>query len=260
MIGRVLGYDAPNTDAVADRDASMTAHISTNSDQRPIGMPALGGLFAGGMPTLKKSTGISTGRVELSEGDRDSRRESTDWFGHLASHAPVMETPQTTFTSPPMSLAAVAEEPVTDLPKADNVQASMATTPMPPKEESIDSKVDFANGYRAKALWDYGALAPDQVSFAANDYLLTYPSKEVGNVDWVYGVSEKDENAKGWFPKAYIQQVPGRSTYMLLCVKRRRQFELSISLLSFCFLHSYRQIQGSSPVSLCCTERRRALG
>ncbi|KAG0052999.1 actin organization and endocytosis protein [Gryganskiella cystojenkinii] len=208
--GRVLGDEALNTNVAVEKDTSMAAHISANSDQRPMGMPALGGLFAGGMPTLKKSTGVSTGRVDASEDDRDSRRESTDWFGRLASHAPAEETSHTGLASAPKALTTLPEAPATVVPNNDNVQAQPAILPVPPKEESIENKVDFANGYRAKALWDYSALAPDQVSFAANDFLVTYPSKEAGNVEWVYGVSERDENTKGWFPKAYIQQVPDK--------------------------------------------------
>lgn len=178
-----------------------------------MGMPALGGLFAGGMPTLKKSTGISTGRVDLSEDDRDSRRESTDWFGRLASHPPTEDTSQTAFSLAPVTLAAIPEAPAVVIPTMDSVQTPLTMLPTPPKEASIESKVDFANGYRTKALWDYSALAPDQISFVANDYLLTYPSKEAGNVDWVYGVSERDESTKGWLPKAYVQHVPGKEAY-----------------------------------------------
>ncbi|KAG0347724.1 actin organization and endocytosis protein [Podila minutissima] len=203
-VGRVLGESEP----ASDREA---AHISSNSDSRPMGMPALGGLFAGGMPTLKKSAGIATGRVD--EEVHDSRRESTDWFGRLASHpaeeptvaptpiavpTPVVPTPVVPTPVVPISVVAPVTVPV---------QAVIVPEPTLVKE-SIEDKVDFANGNRAKALWTYSAMAPDQASFEANDYLRTYPSKEAGNVDWVYGVSETNESLKGWLPKAYIQQVP----------------------------------------------------
>lgn len=182
-----------------DREA---AHISSNSDSRPMGMPALGGLFAGGMPTLKKSTGIATGRVD--EDAHDSRRESTDWFGRLASH-PAAEEPTPVAPTPVIIPTPVVVTPVVQVP----VQVVIAPEPAPAKTDSIEDKVDFANGYRAKALWTYSAMAPDQASFEASDYLRTYPSKEADNVDWVYGVSEANESLKGWLPKAYIQQVPG---------------------------------------------------
>lgn len=196
-----------------------------------MGMPALGGLFAGGMPTLKKSAGIATGRVD--EEVHDSRRESTDWFGRLASHPaeePTVAPTPIAVPTPVVPISVVA--PVT-VP----VQAVIVPEPTLVKE-SIEDKVDFANGNRAKALWTYSAMAPDQASFEANDYLRTYPSKEAGNVDWVYGVSETNESLKGWLPKAYIQQVPGIVLHViyvcfLLSVSMRCGFVLISSMANF---------------------------
>jgi len=167
-------------------------------------MPDLGGLFAGGMPTLKKSTGTTSGRPVPVEDERDIRRESTDWFGRLASHAPAEESSSANVASEPTTLAHRPEAPVAIAHTIPHLQ-----TPADVKDTSLEDKVDFTNGYRAKTLWSYVALAPDQLSFGASDYLLAYPSLEVDNVDWVYGVSEQDEGKAGWLPKAYIQQVPG---------------------------------------------------
>ncbi|KAF9351243.1 actin organization and endocytosis protein [Mortierella sp. AD094] len=199
-IGRVLGEEVSSSTGSSDRDAATASHIASNSDQRPMGMPGLGGLFAGGIPTLKKSSGIATGRVDSSVEDHDSRRESTDWFGQLASHAPT----DTILASPGAVPASVLSADNTRSQVQDQHHSELTAK----VEESIESKIDFSSGYRAKALWSYSAMAPDQLSFESNDYLRAYPSKETGNVDWVYGISEKDEQVKGWLPKAYIQQVP----------------------------------------------------
>ncbi|KAF9205502.1 actin organization and endocytosis protein [Haplosporangium sp. Z 27] len=195
-VGRILGEEA-SMSTTSNRDATES-HIASNSDQRPMGMPGLGGLFAGGMPTLKKSSGIDTGR-DSSADDHDSRRESTDWFGRLASHAP-SEATATSFPAVAPVLATSSTP--------SQAQAQHDPEPAIKVEESIESKVDFSSEYRAKALWSYSAMAPDQLSFGSNDYLRAYPSKEDGNVDWVYGILERDGQIKGWLPKAYIQQVP----------------------------------------------------
>ena len=171
-------------------------------------MPALGGLFAGGMPTLKKSTGISTGRVDTPDEVPDVRRESTDWFGRLASHSPAEEYA----TAVPMSSVAATANAVHHAlpePSQDLTQPTTSPASLSKVENSVEDKVDFDNGYRAKSLWPYSAGAPDQLSFVADEYLRAYPSKESGNTDWVYGILEKDGALKGWFPKAYVQQVEG---------------------------------------------------
>ena len=210
-----MGEASPASHEEPSKGAASETHIVSNSEQRPMGMPALGGLFAGGMPTLKKSAGVATGRMDAAADAYDSRRESTDWFGRLASHPPAensVPTPSSAFASDLAAVPVVAQaaEPMPQvdapLPQAQQL-ASVAAVKV--EEESLESRVDFANGYRAKALWSYNAVAPDQVSLEADDFLRTYPSKEAGNVDWVYGVSEKDEAIKGWLPKAYVQQVDG---------------------------------------------------
>ncbi|KAG0251026.1 Intersectin 1 (SH3 domain protein) [Mortierella polycephala] len=237
--GRVMGDDTSASDG-SSKDDATSAHIASNSDQRPMGMPALGGLFANGMPTLKKSTGIATGRMDPPAEEHDSRRESTDWFGRLASH-PVAEVPAPAATpaSVPDPVTVAPEIPAASIPApssinqqeiTNQVQSEQMPAATPVKvDDSIESKVDFENGYRAKALWSYSAMAPDQISFEANDYLRTYPPKDAGNVDWVYGVAEKDEGVKGWLPKAYIEQVPEKfKAKALFAYAAQNEGELSV--------------------------------
>ncbi|KAF9965835.1 hypothetical protein BGZ70_003982, partial [Mortierella alpina] len=213
-VGRVMGEDSSAGPEDPSKGAAAETHIVSNSEQRPMGMPALGGLFAGGMPTLKKSPSVATGRLDAAADAYDSRRESTDWFGRLASHAPAENPPPTTSSAfisdipvVPAATQAAQSIPRSEEPLPQAQQQQEPEAPIKVAEESLDDKVDFANGYRAKALWNYSAVAPDQVSLEADDFLRTFPSKEAGNVDWVYGVSEKDESIKGWLPKAYVQQV-----------------------------------------------------
>src|SRR5690554_3177303 len=103
-----MGDDTSASDG-SSRDDATSAHIASNSDQRPMGMPGLGGLFVNGMPTLKKSTGIATGRMDPPAEEHDSRRESTDWFGRLASH-PVAEVPA------PVATPTSVPDPITMAP------------------------------------------------------------------------------------------------------------------------------------------------
>ncbi|KAI7822338.1 hypothetical protein BC939DRAFT_453853 [Gamsiella multidivaricata] len=208
-VGRVLSEENAASASSTDKEAD---HIESNSDHRPMGMPSLGGLFAGGMPTLKKLVGIATGRADTPAEDHDSRRESTDWFGRLASHPPAEASePQTSEpqTSEPeaLPLAAVAQSPAAQEMAQPAAAVVASQQPAAKADDSIENKVDFSSGRRAKALWNYSAMAPDQINLDANDYLLIYPSKEADNVDWVYGVAEKDDKVKGWLPKAYIQEV-----------------------------------------------------
>ncbi|KAF9125270.1 actin organization and endocytosis protein [Mortierella sp. 14UC] len=216
-IGRVLGEDSSAPQSLQDSQYAPTAHISSNSDQRPLGMPALGGLFAGGMPTLKKSIGITTGRVGVSTEVHDSRRESTDWFGRLASHPPteassgegtpvtmpLIQDPATTSSV----VAATSDLYHPSSPSQVSIQSKSNSAPSSQAEDSVEGKVDFDRGYRAKSLWAYSAGAPEELSFLADEYLRTFPSKEAGNTDWVYGISERSDSKKGWFPKTYVQQV-----------------------------------------------------
>ncbi|KAI1290690.1 actin organization and endocytosis protein, partial [Mortierella claussenii] len=208
-IGRVLGDEGSSSTSHSGVDVTTASHIAPNSDQRPLGMPNLGGLFAGGMPTLKKSPGVATGKVDSESGEYDSRRESTDWFGRLASNAPAdtvydVSTSSATPSSEAPAIAAITPS-VQDTPAQD--QPPSATAQANAGDNSIESKVDFANGYRVRTLWSYKAMTSDQISIDANEYLRAFPFKDTDNVDWVYGVSEKDET-KGWLPKTYIQQVP----------------------------------------------------
>ncbi|KAF9086756.1 actin organization and endocytosis protein [Mortierella sp. AD031] len=237
-VGRVLGEESSASDPAIDGQSAPAAHISTNSDQRPMGMPALGGLFAGGMPTLKKSTGISTGRVDTHEAVHASRRESTDWFGRLASHSPTEDnmSATATVTMPAIqelphasSTAAVSDRVAPQTPSQESIQPAAISASPSKAEDSIDDKADFDQGYRAKSLWSYSARAPDQLTFEAEEYLCTYPSKEAGNTDWVYGVLEKDNAAKGWFPKAYVQQVSEKfKARALFAYTAQNEGELSV--------------------------------
>ncbi|CAO3571020.1 unnamed protein product [Mortierella alpina] len=238
-VGRVMGEDPSAGREDPSKGAAAETHIVSNSEQRPMGMPALGGLFAGGMPTLKKSAGVATGRLDAAADAYDSRRESTDWFGRLASHAPAENLPPTTssaFASDipvvPAATQATASIPMSEepLPQAQQQQQQQVSeAPVKIAEESLENKVDFANGYRAKALWSYSAVAPDQVSLEADDFLRAYPSKEAGNVDWVYGVSEKDASIKGWLPKAYVQQVDEKfKAKVLFAYAAQNEGELSV--------------------------------
>jgi hypothetical protein len=235
-LGRVLGEDSSVPQSLQNNQSAPTAHISSNSDQRPLGMPALGGLFAGGMPTLKKSTGITTGRVDMSTELNDSRRESTDWFGRLASHPPTEENssegvpvtvPLIQDLSSTSSEAAVIPSPHDPLPQ-DSIHSKTSSTTNSQAEASAESKVDFDHGYRAKSLWAFTASAPDQLSFLADEYLRTFPSKEVENTDWMYGISEKNNSQKGWFPKTYIQQVEGN-----YCAPNMKSLVFDIKILTF---------------------------
>jgi hypothetical protein len=180
-----------------------------------MGLPGLGGLFADGMPTLKKSSDVATNVNSTSE-DNNSRRESTDWFGRLASNTPV-ETPA---SQPEPTISSVTDvtpestypNTATILPPSSQA-TSQAQSPADLVEKvknPIESKVDFSNGYRAKALWSYSAVDMEHVSFDAGSYMRVYPSKEAGNVDWVYGELEQDEQLKGWLPKAYTEQICGK--------------------------------------------------
>ncbi|KAG0279469.1 actin organization and endocytosis protein [Linnemannia exigua] len=214
-VGRVLGEDSSSaSQSLPGGQSAASAHISSNSDQRPLGMPALGGLFAGGMPTLKKSTGVTTGRVDVSTELNDSRRESTDWFGRLASHPSTEDNSDAPVTTPlshlpstsPVSTA-ISDHRHSSLPSEDSIQLTTNSDPPLQADDSVESKVNFDQGYRAKSLWAYSAAAPDQLSFSADEYLRTFPSKDVGNTDWVYGISETSNAQKGWFPKTYVQQV-----------------------------------------------------
>lgn len=225
-LGRVLSEESSATSGVPSGESAVIAHISSNADQRPLGTPALGGLFAGGMPTLKKSAGISTGRDDTSSEVHNSRRESTDWFGRLASHSPSDENASgTTAVSmpsiqeiPSLSTAAssvsIVESHNLSASSQDSIQPTTSSASLVFAENSVEDKIDFDHGYRAKSLWAYSAGAADQLSFMADEYLLTYPSKEAGNTHWVYGVSEKDSALKGWFPKDYVQQVEGNFLYI----------------------------------------------
>jgi hypothetical protein len=141
----------------------------------------------------------------------DSRRESTDWFGRLASNTPV-ETPALQPEPTISSATDVIPEssyPNTVLPTSSQAipQAQSPVDLVEKAKEPIESKVDFSNGYRAKALWSYSAVDMDHVSFDAGSYMRVYPSKEADNVDWVYGELEQDEQLKGWLPKAYTEQI-----------------------------------------------------
>lgn len=195
----------------------MTSHISSGSKQGPMGLPGLGGLFAGGMPTLKKSSGIATGALDNASEDH-SRRESTDWFGRLASNTPVetaISQSEPTMSSAPLVIPEVNPSSTAAIPPIQSQETTHAQsyTPVDALEKSkdpIESKVDFSNGHRAKALWSYSAMAPDQINFEAGSYLQVYPSKEADNVDWVYGELEQDGLVKGWLPKAYTEQVSGK--------------------------------------------------
>ncbi|KAF9585512.1 Intersectin 1 (SH3 domain protein) [Lunasporangiospora selenospora] len=201
-VGRIVGEEnSSSSSASAPRSEEKTA-------PQPVGMPGLGGMFANGMPTLKKSSGIPTGREEPKSFaiDHDSRRESTDWFGRLASHAPndpvALPAPV-----PAPEVAPVATAAVVSSPETSALSVTATGAPSTSAEEPIEAKVDFSSGYRAKALWSYSAVAPEQISFEANDYIKVFQPKDSSNVDWVYGVTENDENAKGWLPKTYIQQI-----------------------------------------------------
>ncbi|KAF8930650.1 actin organization and endocytosis protein [Haplosporangium gracile] len=238
-VGRVVGDDSSALTVVPDRESTAIAHISSNSDQRPLGMPVLGGLFAGGMPTLKKSTGINTGRVDTSAEVPDIRRESTDWFGRLASHSPAEENTTGTTAVLMSSIQELPSAPYAAIantarhahsgPSQDPTQATTSSASLAKVEDSAEDKIDFDNGYRAKSLWAYSAGAPDQLSFVADEYLHAYPSKESGNTDWMYGISEKNSILKGWFPKAYVQQVEEKfQARALFAYTAQNEGELSV--------------------------------
>ncbi|KAF9984357.1 actin organization and endocytosis protein [Modicella reniformis] len=191
--GRVIGEDSSASTASVDKESFTSSQTASDSNQRPMGPPGLGGLFAGGMPILKKTSGVPTTLLD-GPSEEHSRRESADWFGRLASSAPVEVS---------TSQAESATSSMTQFTSESNIPSM----PIPLQEDSIESKVDFSKGHRAKALWSYSAIAPDQVSFEAGSYMRIYPSKEADNVDWLYGELELDEEIKGWLPKAYTEQV-----------------------------------------------------
>ncbi|KAF9920531.1 actin organization and endocytosis protein [Linnemannia zychae] len=209
-VGRVVGEETSASKPATDGE-SITSHIASNSDQRPMGMPGLGGLFAGGMPTLKKSTGISTGRVDTPAEVHDSRRESTDWFGRLASHTPAeSNSPAVILPSiqePSRDVAATTSDFHSQPASHNSAQHASTSITSSNSEESIEDKVDFDRGYRAKSLWAFSAGAPGQLNLAAEEYLRAYPPKDPGMADWLYGVLENNLTTKGWFPKAYVQQI-----------------------------------------------------
>lgn len=262
-----MGEESSAPSVVPSGESTGAVHISSNADQRPLGMPALGGLFAGGMPTLKKSAGISTGRDETSSELHDSRRESTDWFGRLASHSPAEENASGTAAvsmpaiqelasvSPAVSSAFIADHHTLSTPSKDSIHSTTSPASLANAENSVDDKVDFDRGYRAKSLWAYSAGAADQLSFMADEYLLTYPSKESSNTDWVYGVSEKNSALKGWFPKDYVQQVEGNflsmTSPLFACPAIRLLHFLTWYISS---LMSSRKIQGTSFIRIYCSE------
>src|SRR5947207_4553302 len=120
------------------------------------GLSGLGALLAGGIPKLKNSGGIDTGRsvtedtaskssppTRQKSTGRTDRRVSADWFGNLSSDQLAgEETPKPQFTTK-------VESPVNE---GQNVLGQEVTSHT---SASADHDIDYSQEFRVRSLYVY---------------------------------------------------------------------------------------------------------
>ncbi|KAI9288520.1 hypothetical protein BC943DRAFT_316756 [Umbelopsis sp. AD052] len=119
------------------------------------------------------------------------RRESTEWFGQMASQQ-LRQDPVPAFES------------VTESPAENDTKAGHEESGNEVDERIID--YDLTKEIRCTAIWGYDAQSNNDLSFAQDDIIISYPLKSGAEPDWGYGQSELT-GLKGFFPANYVEPV-----------------------------------------------------
>lgn len=69
---------------------------------------------------------------------------------------------------------------------------------------------------RCTAIWGYNAQSSNDLSFAQDDIIITYPLKSGAEPDWGYGQSELT-GLKGFFPANYVEPVKDNGGKICAC-------------------------------------------
>jgi hypothetical protein len=76
--------------------------------------------------------------------------------------------------------------------------------------------VDGETEIRCAAIWGYDAQSSNDLSFAQDDIIITYPLKSGAEPDWGYGQSELT-GLKGFFPANYVEPVKDNGGKICTC-------------------------------------------
>jgi WAS/WASL-interacting protein len=126
--------------------ASPSGRSDTQSSQLPGPLPGIGGLFAGGIPTLKKTKGgINTGRVpDITDNSKINGSSSNNHIGNSSTASSLNSSPSLSPSPSPVSSTPTHAKP----PPQPNLHQSSAapSKPVPPTTKPILSRPPNGNG------------------------------------------------------------------------------------------------------------------